>query len=51
MRRADIVVLASPVYCNGVTGPMKMLMDRMIPVLPIFEIWDGHTRHPLQKDS
>ena len=50
MRQADIVVLASPVYCDGVTGPMKILMDRMIPVaLPFFEIRDGHTRHPLRE--
>lgn len=45
--QADIVVLATPVYCDGVTGPMKMLMDRMVPgVLPFFEIRDDHTRHP-----
>ncbi|HWQ20621.1 MAG TPA: flavodoxin family protein, partial [Methanotrichaceae archaeon] len=45
--QADVVVLATPVYCDGVTGPMKMLMDRMVPgALPFFEIRDDHTRHP-----
>ncbi len=44
---ADILVLASPVYCDGITGPMKMLMDRLIPgAEPFFEIREGHIRHP-----
>ena len=44
---ADVLVLASPVYCDGFTGPMKTLMDRMIPgALPFMELRDGHIRHP-----
>jgi multimeric flavodoxin WrbA len=51
MRDADVLVLASPVYCDGVTGPMKVLMDRTVPhVQPFFEIKDNHTRHPLQEN-
>ena len=51
IREADILVLASPVYCDGVTGPMKILMDRTVPqVQPFFEIRDDHTRHPLQEN-
>jgi multimeric flavodoxin WrbA len=47
MRQAEILVLASPVYCDGVTGPMKMLMDRTVPqAQPFFELRDDHTRHP-----
>jgi multimeric flavodoxin WrbA len=51
IREADVLVLASPLYCDGVTGPMKTLMDRTAPeVQPFIEIRDGHTRHPLQEN-
>lgn len=51
IRDADVIVFASPVYCDGVTGPMKMLMDRTAPqVKPVVEIRDNHTRHPLQEN-
>jgi multimeric flavodoxin WrbA len=44
---SDILVLASPVYVDGVTGPMKGFMDRIIPVVsPRFEMREGHCRHP-----
>ena len=50
MRDTDILVLATPLYCDGVNGPMKNLMDRMVPCLhPIFELRDGHSRHPLRE--
>jgi len=43
---ADVLVFATPVYVDGVSGPMKNLMDRMIPVVqPFFEVRDGHCRH------
>lgn len=43
---ADVWVWASPVYDDGVTGPMKMLMDRMIPgASPFLEIREGRLRH------
>jgi len=46
---ADIWVFATPVYFDGVTGPMKNLMDRGIPLAqPFFELRDGHCRHPLR---
>ena len=49
IRGADILVLATPVYCDGVTGPMKNLLDRTVPqVQPFFEVRDNHIRHPLQ---
>ena len=45
---ADIMVFATPVYVDGVNGPMKNLIDRMLPrVQPFFELRDGHCRHPL----
>lgn len=44
---ADILVLASPVYCDGITGPLKTLIDRFVPAAePFFEIRSGHIRHP-----
>ena len=44
---ADVLVLATPVYVDGVTGPMKNLLDRIIPLAqPFFELRDGHCRHP-----
>jgi multimeric flavodoxin WrbA len=47
MGQADVLVLATPVYCDGITGPLKNLMDRSIPLaLPFFEIRQGHCRHP-----
>jgi multimeric flavodoxin WrbA len=47
MGQADVLVLATPVYCDGINGPLKTLMDRSIPlVLPFFELREGHCRHP-----
>lgn len=47
MAAADILVLATPVYVDGMTGTMKMLLDRGIPLLkPFFEIRADHCRHP-----
>jgi multimeric flavodoxin WrbA len=44
---ADILVLATPLYVDGMTGPMKNLLDRVIPIGdPIMELRDGHCRHP-----
>lgn len=33
LRRADVWVFATPVYWGGMTGPMKNLVDRMVPLL------------------
>jgi multimeric flavodoxin WrbA len=44
---ADVLVLATPVYVDGMTGPLKNLIDRFIPnAQPFFEIRNGHIRHP-----
>lgn len=46
INKADVWVWASPVYCDGVTGPMKILMDRMVPgAQPFIEMRDGRLRH------
>lgn len=53
IREAGIIVFASPVYVDGVNGPMKNLMDRMMPLgKPLLEIRGGHTRHSYdEKDA
>lgn len=43
---ADVIIIASPVYFFGITGPMKNLLDRLIPIArPSLVLRDGHTRH------
>jgi multimeric flavodoxin WrbA len=47
---AEIVVLASPLYVDGLSGPMKNLLDRMLPLgEPFIELQDGHCRHPARE--
>jgi len=49
---ADIIIFASPLYWFGVSGTMKNLMDRMIPIgLPLLEIRNGRSGHPLREDK
>ena len=51
LARCDVIVLGTPVYLDGMTGTMKVLIDRFIPLLqPFVEIRDGHCRHPLRED-
>lgn len=50
IEHAEIIVLASPVYMEGLTGPMKMLLDRIVPLLqPFFKIYEGHTAHSFRE--
>ncbi len=50
LRQADIWVLATPLYVDGMSGPMKNLLDRFIPLVqPFIELRDGHCRHPLRE--
>jgi len=46
LEAADVIVLAGPVYVDGMSGPLKNLLDRAIPLVsPCFELRDGHCRH------
>jgi len=46
LREADIYVFGTPVYVDGISGPMKNMLDRIIPLVqPFFELRDGHCRH------
>lgn len=50
MANADIIVLATPVYVDGMTGSLKTLIDRSIPLLKGgFELRDDHCRHPIRE--
>lgn len=52
LREADVWVFASPVYVWGVSGPLKNLMDRIIPLVePTIYLNDGHCSHPLRPDT
>jgi len=47
---ADLLVLATPVYVDGMTGSMKTLLDRTIPLLHgAFELREDHCRHALRE--
>ena len=47
---ADLIILATPVYVDGMTGSLKTLLDRTIPLLHgAFEIRDDHCRHALRE--
>lgn len=49
---ADVWVFATPLYVDGVTGPMKNLFDRLIPIAePFIELRDDHCRHPLREGT
>ena len=47
LRKADLVVFASPLYIFSVTGIMKNFLDRMLPNMkPYMLLKDGLTMHP-----
>lgn len=52
MNEADVWVLATPLYVDGMNGPLKNLLDRIIPgAQPFFEMRDDHIRHPGRGES
>ena len=49
---AEALVVATPVYVDGMTGILKNCMDRLVPTVePFFELREGHTRHPKRLNS
>jgi len=43
---SDLMVLATPVYLDGMTGPLKIVIDRLLPLLMgRVELRDGRMRH------
>ena len=52
MEIADVLVFASPLYAEGVNGPMKNLLDRMLPrTEPFIELRDNRCQHTVHKDT
>ncbi len=50
IKAADLMVFATPLYWDGVSGPMKMFMDRMTPMgQPFIVMRDGRDRHPVRE--
>lgn len=49
--RSDIWVFATPVYVDGMSAGMKILLERFLPgVQPFVETREGHLRHLHRKD-
>jgi len=52
MQKTDIIVFASPLYVDGMTGILKNTIDRMIPlVLPFVEVMGEHMWHPWRNEK
>ena len=49
MHEYDLMILATPVYADGLPGALKNYFDRTISILdPEFIIIDDHNRHPVR---
>jgi len=49
---AQALVIATPVYVDGMTGLLKNCIDRMVPIAePFFETRNGHIRHSIRQNS
>jgi multimeric flavodoxin WrbA len=50
IKGTDLMILATPVYVDGMTGTCKNFIDRLIPLLdPHYEIRNGHFRHVVKE--
>jgi multimeric flavodoxin WrbA len=44
---ANVLILTTPLHVDGMTGPLKMVVDRMIPLgEPTIELREDRCRHP-----
>lgn len=52
LEKADVIVFATPVYFDGMTGPLKNLIDRMLLIgKPFLTIFNDHSRHDLVNEA
>jgi len=52
LEEADITVYSTPLYADGVSGPLKTLIDRQISRgNPTLEFRDGECRHPSSENQ
>jgi multimeric flavodoxin WrbA len=52
IKNADILLLGTPLYVDGMTAQTKTFVDRIIPLVePEFEMVDGHYRHAKRLDN
>jgi multimeric flavodoxin WrbA len=52
MQEADIILFATPLYVDGMTGILKNAIDRMIPlVLPFVEVMGENMWHPWRSEK
>lgn len=50
LKRADLMILATPVYVDGMTGECKRFVNRLIPLLnPHYEVRNGHFRQRVEE--
>jgi hypothetical protein len=50
VEEADVLILATPVYVDGMTGPLKTFLDRLIPLVKGgVELREDHMRHVPRK--
>lgn len=52
LAEADIWVLATPLYVDSMSAPLKQMLDRANPLsLPFFEDFNGQTGHPWREST
>jgi hypothetical protein len=50
-KAADLIVVSTPIYVDGMPGDLKNLFDRTVVVgNPFLELREAQTRHPFPKD-
>lgn len=52
MRKADIMVFATPLYVFGMSAQLKLFFDRIMPLAqPFIVLKDGHCTHPFRYEK
>ena len=47
LQTTEVLILATPIFVDGMTSTLKAVLDRSIPLVqPFFEVRDDHCRHP-----